>query len=246
MKISELVKKTHVSKETIHYYVREGLVSKPKKPGKNVAIYDERCIDQIKTIKRLQDNYFLPLSVIKKIIKKYRAKADTEQLSFEVLSEFIKPIDYFLSSDVAGRKAFLEETGLSRKWLAKMEEWRVITPAEKNGTPVYSQDDVIIGRLIVEMDHTGYGPKDGTDPEDLRRIADFIRHYIINSQQSFFQAKGRELPLEELKEKQVKIREIMSLFFYHVYRKIVWESAASIENTRNPESYWLRRGSQRC
>ena len=69
MKISELVKKTHASKETIHYYVREGLVSKPKKPGKNVAIYDERCIDQIKTIKRLQDNYFLPLSIIKKIIK---------------------------------------------------------------------------------------------------------------------------------------------------------------------------------
>jgi DNA-binding transcriptional MerR regulator len=225
MKISELVKKTHVSKETIHYYVREGLVSKPKKPGKNVAIYDERCIDQIKTIKRLQDNYFLPLSVIKKIIKKHRTKPDAEQLSFEVLSEFIKPVDYFLSSKIADRDAFREETGLSRKWLAKMEEWDVITPSGGNGNPVYSQDDVIIGRLIVEMDRTGYGPKDGTDPEDLRRIADFIRDYIINAQQSFFQAKGHELAPEELQEKQVKIREIMSLFFYHVYRKIVWESA---------------------
>ena len=228
MKISELVKKTHVSKETIHYYVREGLVSKPKKPGKNVAIYDERCIDQIKTIKRLQDNYFLPLSVIKKIIKKHRAKPDAAQLSFEVLSEFIKPIDYFLASEIAGREAFREETGFGRKWLTKMEEWGVITPTGKNGDLVYSQDDVIIGRLIVEMGRTGYGPKDGTDPEDLRRITDFIRDYIINAQQSFFQAKGHELPPEELKEKQVKIREILSLFFYHVYRKLVWENAKTV------------------
>jgi len=233
MKISELVKKTHVSKETIHYYVREGLVYKPKKPGKNVAIYDERCIDQIKTIKRLQDNYFLPLSVIKKVIKKHRTKPDAEQLSFEVLSEFIKPIDYFLAYEIAGREACRKETGLGRKWLAKMEEWGVITPTGKNGNLVYSQDDVIIGRLIMEMDRTGYGPKDGTDPEDLRRITDFIRDYIINAQQSLFQARGRELPLEELKEKQVKIREIMSLFFYHIYRKLVWKRTEYIENVRN-------------
>lgn len=231
MKISELVKKTHVSKETIHYYVREGLVSKPKKPGKNVAVYDDSCIDQIKTIKRLQDNYFLPLSVIKKIIRKHSTKPDTEQLSFEVLSEFIKPVDYFLSSEVAGREAFMEETGFGEKWLAKMEEWGVITPMGGNGGPVYSQDDVIIGRLIVEMDRTGYGPKDGTDPEDLRRIADFIREYITYSQQSFFKVKGHALPPEELREKQVKIREIMGLFFYHVYRKFVWEGAAKEEES---------------
>ena len=221
MKISELVKKTGVSKETIHYYVREDLVSKPKKPGKNVAIYDERCIDQIRTIKRLQDNYFLPLSVIKKIIKKHRSKPETEQMSFEVLSEFIKPMDYFLSSEITGREAFCKATGLGEKWLEKMEEWRVITPRGSNQEPVYSQDDVIIGRLIVEIDRTGYGPKDGTDPEDLRRITDFIRDYIINAELSVFRNTAPELSPEEVQEKLIKLREIMSLFFYHMYRKLV-------------------------
>ena len=227
MKISELVKKTHVSKETIHYYVREGLVSKPKKLGKNVAVYDESCIDQIKTIKRLQDNFFLPLSVIKKIIKNHRTKPDTEQLSFEVLSEFIKPMDYFLSSEITGREAFRKETGLGRKWLAKMEEWQVITPRGINGDPVYSQDDVIIGRLIVEIDRTGYGPKDGTDPEDLRRITDFIRDYITSAELSIFQNTAPELPPEEVQEKLIRLREIMSLFFYHMYRKLVREKVVN-------------------
>jgi DNA-binding transcriptional MerR regulator len=227
MKISELVKKTHVSKETIHYYVREGLVSKPKKLGKNVAVYDESCIDQIKTIKRLQDNFFLPLSVIKKIIKNHRTKPDTEQLSFEVLSEFIKPMDYFLSSEITGREAFRKETGLGQKWLAKMEEWQVITPRGINGDPVYSQDDVIIGRLIVEIDRTGYGPKDGTDPEDLRRITDFIRDYITSAELSIFQNTAPELPPEEVQEKLIRLREIMSLFFYHMYRKLVREKVVN-------------------
>lgn len=34
MKIGELVNQTHVPKETIHYYVREGLLPRPRKLGK--------------------------------------------------------------------------------------------------------------------------------------------------------------------------------------------------------------------
>ena len=224
MKISELVKRTNVSKETIHYYVREALVSKPKKMEKNVAVYDESCVGQIRTIKRLQDNYFLPLSVIKKIIKRHRVKSNTEYLSFEVLSEFLRPLDHFLASEITGKEAFQTATGLGPKWHVKMEEWGVISSTDKNGEPVYSQDDVIIGKLIVEMDQLGYGPKDGMDPEDLKRITNFLRDYIIHRQRSFYQAKGSELSAESLRENNVKIREIMSLFFYHLYRKLVRES----------------------
>jgi DNA-binding transcriptional MerR regulator len=230
MKISELAKHTGISKETIHYYVREGLVSAPKKLGKNIARYDEICIEQIRIIKRLQDNYFLPLSVIKKIIKRHQEKSNTEYISVEILSEFLKPLDYLLAKEVPGEENYRKITGLGRKWREKMEQWGVITAMSDNGEAVYSQDDVIIGKLIVEMDQMGYGPKDGTDPEDLRRIADFIRDYIINSQKKFFNARRKELSPRELKEKEVKIREIMSLFFYHLYRKLVRESTDLFED----------------
>jgi DNA-binding transcriptional MerR regulator len=69
MKISEVVKKTKVPKETIHYYVREGLIPKPRKTGKNVANYTEVHVEQILLIKQIQDNFYLPLSLIKKIVK---------------------------------------------------------------------------------------------------------------------------------------------------------------------------------
>ena len=69
MKISKLVQRTRVSKETVHYYIREGLLPKPRKRGRNIADYDEGYVERIRLIKELQDRYFLPLAVIKNILK---------------------------------------------------------------------------------------------------------------------------------------------------------------------------------
>jgi len=75
MKISELVKRTGVPKETIHFYIREGLLRKPRKSGVNSAEYGERYVDQIQLIKDLRDNYYLPIPEIKKVVKNYQKQS---------------------------------------------------------------------------------------------------------------------------------------------------------------------------
>ncbi|MBW1899946.1 MAG: MerR family transcriptional regulator, partial [Deltaproteobacteria bacterium] len=126
MKISELVKRTGVPKETIHYYIREGLLRKPRKNGKNVANYTENYIDQIRLIKGLRDNYYLPLSVIKKILRRIKKQSRTRQSALQLLSEHFRPIDQFVTKEITGREAFLEATGMGSKWLDKMEEWGIL------------------------------------------------------------------------------------------------------------------------
>jgi DNA-binding transcriptional MerR regulator len=69
LKIKELVQRTQIPKETIHYYIREGLLPKPRKRCKNMADYDESYIEKIRRIKELQYHHFLPLAVIKEILK---------------------------------------------------------------------------------------------------------------------------------------------------------------------------------
>ena len=172
MRISELVKRTQVSKETIHYYIREGVLPKPSKPAKNIANYNEGYVEKILLIKELQDKHFLPLSVIKKIIKQQKKKSPPEQALLRVQSKYHKPLDLFLSKEITGREAFCQATGLGQKWLAKMEQWGVITSEFKEENPVYSPDDVVIGKLIVDMDRLGFGPKDGHDP-----VPAYSRHY---------------------------------------------------------------------
>jgi DNA-binding transcriptional MerR regulator len=72
MRISELVKKTSVPKETIHFYIREGLLRKPRKSGSNAADYTSGYVDRILLIKELRDSFFLPIPEIKKILKQAR------------------------------------------------------------------------------------------------------------------------------------------------------------------------------
>jgi len=223
MKISELVKRTGVSKETIHYYIREGVLRKPRKTGKNSADYNDSYVEQIRTIKALRENYFLPIPVIRKLIKKHKKKSRSEQSSFQFLSEHFRPLDQLFSNEVTGKKAFMEATGLAEKWLLKMEEWGVITSEKRDGEYFYSQDDVIIGKLVMDMDRIGIGQRDGFDPEELRHFTDIFRKMVVKNLDRFMQAGWDKMSSEELRQKGIQSTEVLSLFFYHIYRKLVKE-----------------------
>jgi DNA-binding transcriptional MerR regulator len=223
MKIGELVKKTGVPKETIHYYIREGLLRKPRKAGANIAEYTEGHLERILLVKELRDIFFLPIPEIKKILKQSRKQSASDQAASDLHNKYFRPLDRLLSTEIVGTEAFRRATGLGRKWLAIMEEWGVITHTPRSGKPVYSRDDVIIGRLMVDMDTLGFGPKDGYDPEELRRIADFIRDFVRSAHREYYRRNLERLSSEELDDKGSRFAEIMSLFFYHIYRKLVRE-----------------------
>ena len=227
MKIRDLVKHTGVSRETIHYYIREGLLPKPRKQGRNVAEYDESYVERIRLIKELQDRYFFPLGVIKNILKNQR-KSPEVQSFLNLRKEYFRPVDQFLPNEIAGEEPFRNETGLGRKWLKKMEEWRIINPEVCDGLKVYSQDDITLGKLIVKMDNIGLGPKDGFDPEALKHYLDKFQEITMMSQKYYIETALGNLSPEEFSERIAQGREIMSLFFYHLYRKLSRERYRSI------------------
>lgn len=219
MKIKELVQRSRVSKETVHYYIREGLLPKPRKRGRNIAEYDGSYVERIRMIKELQDNYFLPLAVIKNILK-YRKKSPEGQSFLSLRREYFRPVDQLLPGEISGEEAFRKATGLGRRWLVKMEEWGIISPELREGQKVYSQDDITLGKLVVQMDEIGIGVKDGFDAEALKHYRDMFREIVVMSHRYFIEATLGKLSPEEFSKRIVKGREIMSAFFYHLYRKL--------------------------
>ena len=219
MKISDLVKRTQVSKETIHYYVREGLVPRPRKLAKNVADYNESYVERIRLIKELQDHRFLPLSLIKRILKYQKGSPERKSI-LELQTDYFRPVDQLLPTEVVGEEDFRKNTGLGRKWLARLEEWQVITPEIREDRKIYSQDDVILGKLAVDMDRIGLGPKDGFDAEALKYYGDAFREIAVKAHQYFMQVVEGKLPPLEYSQKSAQATEIMSTFFYHLYRKL--------------------------
>jgi hypothetical protein len=109
-----------------------------------------------------------------------------------------------------------------------MEEWKIINPSVRDGLKLCSQDDITVGKLIVEMDNIGLGPKDGFDPEALKHSLDKFREIAIMSQKYYIETALGKLSPEEFSKRIAQGREIMSLFFYHLYRKLSRERYRSI------------------
>jgi len=233
MKISQLVKRTGVPKETIHFYIREGLLRKPRKSGVNSAEYNEAYVDQVQLIKDLRDNYYLPIPEIKKIVRDFRKQSPSDQAISQFHSRFFRPADRLFANEIEGRDAFRQATGLGKKWLAKAEAWDVITPdILEDGEVVYSPDDVAIGKLMVDMDRLGFGPKDGFDPEDLRYIGEFVRKYVVDIFKKYYESNLEKMTSKEDVERGSQYHEVISLFFYHLFHKFVRKAARNLPQSR--------------
>ena len=221
MKISELIKSTGVSRETIHYYVREGLLKKPRKTGKNSAQYNNDHVEQLRTIKDLQGNQHLPLAAIKKILKQNRKESSEKQTTLRLISEHFKPMDRLLRENKRfSKESFLESTKIGKKWLETMIEGDIIQPLEENGELTYSSLDVSIAKLFVTMDELGFGPKDGFSPEILKEMHDYLETMMAKDAGKWIATKMEESSLEDVMEKGVQWVEAMGMYMYYIYSKI--------------------------
>jgi DNA-binding transcriptional MerR regulator len=236
MKISSVVKRTGVPKETIHFYIREGLLRKPRKSGINIADYTENHVKQIQFIKELRDNFYFPIPLIRKIVRKVKKQPASDRAFFELHSKYFRPADRLLNEEIVGREEFHETTGLGREWIGKAEEWGLIEPRVQDGQPVYSLDDVAIGKLMVDMDRIGFGPKDGHDPEDLRYIADFVKGFVVNSFKKYYRTNLEKLSAADFNQKRDQFHEVISLFFYHLYRKFARQTIDLLLESKGKEN----------
>jgi hypothetical protein len=138
------------------------------------------------------------------------------------------------ANEIEGRDAFRQATGLGEKWLVKAEEWGVITPEIlPDGEALYSQDDVAIGKLMVDMDQLGFGPRDGFDPEDLRYIGEFVRKYVVDIFKKYYENNLEKMTSKEDAERANQYHEVISLFFYHLFHKFVREAARNLLEPRD-------------
>src|ERR1700685_3558090 len=71
LKMSELAQRSGVSAGTIKHYLREGVLGSDReivRTSRNMAWYPDSFVDRIKLVKRLQEQRFMPLRVIRELI----------------------------------------------------------------------------------------------------------------------------------------------------------------------------------
>lgn len=82
-KMKQLEEMTGVSRETVRFYISEGLLPPPVKSARNMAWYSEQHVELLRLITRLQNEQFLPLRAIRSLVH------GTEEISFTPQQEAI-------------------------------------------------------------------------------------------------------------------------------------------------------------
>ena len=175
MKMQDLERATGVGRETIRFYIREGLLPEPDRPSRNVAWYDERFVERMALIKELQQKRFLPLQVIKAIV-------GTEAVPPRGEVQALIELDGKLFPAVAGAEMPAERvtdvarrTGLKAAEIRQLAEADLLEIATHDGDQWLDDTAIRIAELWGKLRQAGFSPELGFGPENMRLYVDFVR-----------------------------------------------------------------------
>ena len=197
MKMAELVKRTGVEKQAIHFYINKGLLPRPLKTKRNVAYYDDTFIERIKLIKELQLKRFLPLNIIKEIID--RTDGDLSVSEIDVIRTTGREpqhlIDIGEEPEPCSLAELSERTGLSITEIEEMERCEMISStADENGEKIFKGLDIRIAEAFSEVRGAGLTENVGFSVEDFRLQSDLINMLAIEEVKVFARKFANRYP----------------------------------------------------
>ena len=161
LKMRELADASGVSAGTIKHYLREGLLPEPVRTSRNMAYYPPDFVERIRLIKQLQEERYMPLRLIKRMLD-----GDPERARALVELE-----DRILERAAAGEEARVSPADLHRRYdiprdvLDRLAELGVLTPTKRG----YSPSDVKIVEAICRFRAGGYDERIGFTVYDTLR-----------------------------------------------------------------------------
>jgi DNA-binding transcriptional MerR regulator len=174
LKRSELAERSGVSAATIKHYLREGLLGSEQevvRTSRNMAYYPVEFVERVRLIKRLQEQRFMPLRVIRNVIAEDPDRAN----------RLIELEDRILERAIAAResgrvsRAKVRDTyGLPQNVLGRLEELGVLTPGGRG----YDADDVAIIEAISRFREGGYEQAIGFTVYDTLRYREALEPLV--------------------------------------------------------------------
>ena len=168
LKMSELAERSGVSPATIKHYLREGLLPEPVRTSRNMAYYPPEFVDRLRLIKRLQEQRFMPLKAIRRVL---------EEEEPERISALVDVEDRILERAVrAGETGRVSRAEVRRRYdvpanvLERLAELGVLTPNPRG----YDAYDVQVIEAIARFRAGGYDERLGFTVYDTLRYREAL------------------------------------------------------------------------
>lgn len=174
MRMKELSRAAGVPKGTILYYIKEGLVPRPVKTHANMAYYGEAHLRAIRLVKELQGKRFLPLSVIKQILKGSNLSVHELRTLVEMDGKLFRNLKGNPAVKPVTASRLAERTGASLQEIRDLERLRIVCPVQKGTRKLYDEDDIRMVECWVKLRKAGFAKELGFDAEILTIHRDLL------------------------------------------------------------------------
>jgi DNA-binding transcriptional MerR regulator len=193
LKMSELAERSGVSAGTIRYYLREGMLGAGEdvvRTSRNMAYYPPDYVQRIELIKRLQEERFMPLRVIRSALQEDpdRVRALIE-LEDRILERAAISAD---DGSRVSRKLVQERYGVPRNVLARLADLGVLTPNQRG----YDHDDVKIIEAIASFRAGGYDETLGFTVYDTLRYRKALEPLVEEEVRALLDRLAGEVDVE--------------------------------------------------
>jgi len=191
--MSELAERSGVSAGTIRYYLREGMLGGGEdvvRTSRNMAYYPPGYVQRIELIKRLQEERFMPLRVIRSALQEDpdRVRALIE-LEDRILERAAISAD---DGSRVSRKLVQERYGVPRNVLERLADLGVLTPNKRG----YDQDDVKIIEAIASFRAGGYDETLGFTVYDTLRYREALEPLVEEEVRALLDRLAGEVDVE--------------------------------------------------
>ncbi len=182
MRMRDLEKASGVGRETIRYYIREGLLPEPARASRNSASYSDDHVARLKAIKRLQEERFLPLAVIRTLLEEDTSDRWLAPDAFPMLDAMLA-VRLSESGARISAAELVESLGLDQKAIDENVAIGMISLAA-DGT--ISARDAAIMRTLAGMSEIGFDDTLGFTSNDMRIYLDFVEWVTTQEMRLFF------------------------------------------------------------
>jgi len=187
LKMRDLERLSGVGRETIRFYIREGLLPEPERPKRNVARYSQTHVDRLRAIRKLQQERFLPLSVIKTIVRAEGDAAGAGIAGFIGLENVLVP----LLSDPKNLEprplsVVSDEMEVPVETIDWLIEMGLVRADAQNGTRCLDGRNARIVALWKELVDIGFSPEAGYLEPQWKIYAAFLDWLVREEVNSFY------------------------------------------------------------
>lgn len=185
----DLTRETGLPRETIHFYITQGLLPPGTKTGRNTAEYGSEHLERLQRIRELQAKHFLPLRAIKALLEDELAAENLTPEQESLLARVRATMPDFGRGE-AGPVRLADAAGdlLSASDVEQLREAGVIEVSGRGASARVSAEDAEILRAWAAARAAGLTPELGFHPGDIAIYDHAIRRLVREEVKKFSRA----------------------------------------------------------